>query len=188
MLRKPSVDSGDGGISSSGENANNQINNIQTYVASSKKTFIRKSALFEVSKKIIDSDLSDDSDFDTSSVAEWDVKIDYNDLSTQYKEILKSEAEHYQLMTDIMAEFPNGEKLIKKIRRIYLKKDKQHNSADEILESLYSTLELLLIQAEESTNEVASFLDEDREKCVWLIIFYVFTKCQILKLPPENKK
>lgn len=184
------VSAGDDSIITIGDN--NQIISAEsiTTLVQQKDKFIKRSLLLTVSRRIIEAGVDDDVEYDISKNTEWGAKLEFNNFSDQYKRILTSEAEHYPLIEEIMNDLEDSESLVKTVKRAYLPlekaADKSNHDADWILDGLLAKLNASLHEVEKSASEEASLKDEDREKCIWLILFYVFTRCQIFKAPATN--
>lgn len=182
---KGSISSGDDSISNVGKG--NDIRKYVTYNAP--RQAIKRSYLYDVSKQILEADIQPSKDFSIKSNAEWDEKFEHNEVSEEYREIISGEAHAYNDIQEIMSTFANSDVLIRKIRNIYLAQEKirkqKNEDGDFVLINIFNILNDSLKEHEDSLKE--RMPDEERDRCIWLLMFYTFTKCQLLKNPTEEK-
>ncbi|HET8670935.1 MAG TPA: hypothetical protein VFM05_10010 [Candidatus Saccharimonadales bacterium] len=146
---------------------------------------VRRSYLYELCQVILDSDIEPSDEDSIESNAKWQEKLDFNRVSPQYAEIFDNDSYAYDDMVEIVTAFPNGVILLRKIHNIYLEKEREREvsgqDGDFVLREVFGELERM-IDTHEDTLE-ARMADEERDRCLWLIMFYVFTQCQLLRKP-----
>lgn len=158
---------------------------LKQYINSTPSVPIRHSYLYEVCRQIIDSDLQSSEDFSIESNAAWLEKLKFNNVSDYYIEIFDNDSYAYEEVAEIMANFPNRDTLIRKVHNIYLAKEKQREQisgdGDFVLKEVFEALEAAIQKHEDSLEERT--VDEERDRSIWLLMFYVFTLCQLLRKP-----
>ena len=180
MFGGPEINAGDGS-----KNVIGDANDLRTIVLNAPQPAIHRNYLYDVSKKIIEADIKSSDDYSLESNAAWSRKLDHNNVSVQYREILTGEAYAYDVIEEIMSTFTNRDVLVKKVRHVYLVHEKtrveQQGDGDSVLQAVFNDLEKALVEHENSLTE--RMPDEERHRCIWLVMFYVFTKCQLLNKP-----
>lgn len=173
----------DGAKIDSGSDSVNIIGDGNSYHAAQPPTPSR-THLFTLCKTIIDSNIPIEEDYSLERNSAWQTKLDYNGISDEYKRILSGEEYAYDVILDIMSEFTNSEVMVLKVHHIYLDKLRQQKDSDlhpdTILTGVFDELKNLILN-DENYSHAKHILDEDRDRSIWLIMFYVFTKCKLLE-------
>ena len=158
---------------------------LKQYVSNVADVPIRRSYLYDICSQIINSDLQPSNDFSIDSNAEWMEKLKFNNVSDYYIEIFDNDSYAYEEVADIMANFPNRDTLIRKVHNVYLAKEKTRAEraldGDFVLKEVFAELDSMLDRHEDSVSE--RMVDEERDRSIWLVMFYVFTLCQLLRKP-----
>jgi hypothetical protein len=169
------VTGGDGSINIAG---NNNTANILQYEE------FQRSLLYEVCLAIKEANipLNEDDDFSTKMNSDWLEKLEYNRVKI-YAEIFQQESYAFDQLEEVIKTFPNSVGMIRKVRHIYLFVEKDREVASEdgdyVLERVFEKLAKLV---DESNRPVEKQMPlEEKERYIKLVMFYVFTRCQLLK-------
>lgn len=126
--------------------------------------------------------LEEEDQYSTRLNSDWLEKLEYNNVSV-YAEIFGEESYAYGQVEDVIREYPNSVEMVRKVRHIYLLVEKDRLRLDEdgdyVLERVFKELCQLV---DESKRPLELQLPiEQKERYIKLIMFYVFTRCQLLK-------
>lgn len=169
------VTGGDGSINIDGDGNTATILQYEEF----QRTF-----LYEVCLAIKEANihLDDDDSFSIKMNSDWLEKLEYNQVKI-YAEIFKQESYSFDKLEEVIKSFPNSVEMIRKVRHIYLfvEKDRESKSedGDYVLEEVFKQLVQLV---DESNRPIEKQMPlEEKERYIKLVMFYVFTRCQLLK-------
>lgn len=173
------IDSGYGSTNVIGDN------NLFQQIVNAPSPVVRRSYLYDICHQILEAQIEPSEDYSIEFNADWSKKLDFNNISTYYVEIFTNDAYAYAEVSEIMGSFANRETLVRKVRNIYLDKEKEREASNEdgdfVLKGVFDQLENAINIHENSLGE--RMPDEERDRCIWLLMFYTFTKCQLLRKP-----
>jgi len=126
--------------------------------------------------------LDDDDNFSIKMNSDWLEKLEYNQVKI-YAEIFQQDSYAFDQLEDVIKDFPNSVEMIRKVRHIYLFVEKERESKSEdgdyVLEQVFKQLSQLV---DESNRPIEKQIPlEEKERYIKLVMFYVFTRCQLLK-------
>lgn len=150
----------------------------------------RRSILFSVCKIIADADI-EYGEYSIEVNANWDEKLNFNNVST-YRDIFDNYASSYDEVEEILKDIPKREKMIRKIFNFYKKVEKGQDvscyDGDTVLSMVFDEIKELVNQINNTLDLEKSLIDEDIDEAIYCIMFYVFTKCKLLRIPPKENK
>lgn len=176
-MAKPtqSITTGSGGIAVIGDGADIDILKLENF---------QRSHLYDICLVIKDADipLSEDDDYSLKLPSDWIEKLKHNNVNA-YVEIFNQEADAINIVENVIKEFPNRTLIIRKIRHLYLIADTERESlskdGDFVLEQVFKELCRLVDQGTLPPENQMPL--EEKERYIKLVMFYAFTKCQLLK-------
>lgn len=142
------------------------------------------SVLHQVCKAIMESsiDVTPEDDYSLKTNSDWMEKFEYNKVAI-YVDIFDDEAPDIDQLEEVMEEFPNRSLMINKIKHVYriVEKERSDNNfdGDFVLENVFKELCRVVDESGLPTEEQTPL--EQMERYIKLIMFYAFTKCQLLK-------
>ncbi len=144
-------------------------------------TIPNRTIVYDLCMIIADSDI-EAGEYDIRSNVSWTGKLERNNV-INYLEIFDDYCDVYDDFEEILvSQYDKRDKLIRKIRHIYLsviiKNKSKEEDGDWVLDEVYNILRDTVIQANYNPNEI---ILEDIERTIILIMFYAITKCQLLK-------
>lgn len=178
--------SGDQGTSIIGDN--NKITNIT--IDKTGPHILNRSILFEVCKSISDMDIAYDDSYSIKGNSDWNAKFEYNNVD-KYIEIFENYSDAYDDVSKVINSNPKKNIMIKKIRKIYLEKEKEVNkknviNGDEIIEAVFNEIKYHIYVID--TNQDEKLIDEYVDEAIYMIMFYTFSLCKLLKPVPKECK
>lgn len=142
------------------------------------------SFLHEVCQAIMESDIpvTPEDDYSLRVNSDWMQKFDYNKV-VAYIDIFGDEAPDIDKLDEVMESFSNRTLMINKIKHIYriIEKDRhqKNEDGDFVLEGVFK--ELCKVVDESGLPIDQQIPMEQKERYIKLVMFYAFTKCQLLK-------
>ncbi len=142
------------------------------------------SVLHEVCKAIMDSEIpiTPEDDYSLKTNSDWMQKFEYNHVVT-YVDIFSDEAPDIDKLDEVMEGFSNRSLMINKIKHLYRMSEKERHEQDKdgdfVLESVFQSLCKVVDESGLPTDEQMHL--EQKERYIKLVMFYAFTKCQLLK-------
>jgi len=175
------IDAGDGSYSAIGTNNNNNTTTtVNTFVINGVK-IMKTSEIYKVCCVLAQKTLQNNYSFDVSGNANWNQKILFNQL-VKYRDIFELYMPYYDDIHTILSSSEiDGESLIRNIKTIYIniKYSTNKYSADMIIDCVFEELYKLV----EDPNPEVLVSVETKKDTIYLVVFYVFTMCQILEKP-----
>lgn len=158
---------------------NNLINtgdvNINNY--NSNPGILNRTRLYEFCEQFSFLDDLYEPDYSFELPSDISDKISYNELD-EYNEIFKDVSHTLDDVENILSNIPKRGSIIKKIKGIYLncKIDNKDKSKDQLCKLVFHKL----LEQLNYTNSEASLYEEDTYFAIQCLMYYSFTKCQIL--------
>lgn len=175
--------SGDNGTSIVGDN--NTLRTIN--IGGQAPRILNRSAIFDVCKIIAELDIEYDDEYSIQTNSDWMDKFDYNKVEL-YVEIFDNYSDRYDEVSKVLHSYLKKAIMVKKIRAVYLEVEdvrKQENlDGDYVVKQVY-----LRLKEEVCYSALISgcdLLDEEVDEAIYLIMFYAFTKCKLLKPVPKG--
>lgn len=146
------------------------------------------SILHQVCKAIMESDISvtPEDDYSLKTNSNWMKKFEYNKV-VAYIDIFDDEAPDIDQLEEVMEGFPNRVLMINKIKHIYRMVAKESPESefdgDFVLETVFKDLCKVIDESGFPADDQTPL--EQMERYIKLVMFYAFTKCQLLK-PVDN--
>lgn len=176
--------SGDNGTSVVGNN--NTFNTVQ--FDNQTPRILRRSAIFDICKIIAELDIEYDDEYSIQSNSDWMEKFDYNNVQ-HYVKIFDNYSDGYDEVSKVLNGYLKKTIMVKKICTVYLEVEKvreQENlDGDYVIKQVY-----LRLKEEVCYNDLinnSDLLDEEVDQAIYLIMFYAFTKCKLLKPVPKGE-
>ena len=145
----------------------------------------QSSILYDVCRAVMeaDIDLTPEDEYSLHTNSNWMKKFDYNKV-VKFVDIFNDEAPDIDRLEEIMESFANNRTLlINKIKHVYRIIEKERTKANEdgdfVLEGVFK--ELCKVVDESGRPLDKQIPMEQKERYIKLIMFYAFTKCQLLK-------
>lgn len=182
VLNNQSARSGDNGTSIVGDG-----NRLTTYNFGNRTpNILRRSAIFDVCKIIANLDIEYDDEYSIQNNSDWMEKFDYNNVDL-YVSIFDNYSDGYDEVVKVLQEYLKKTIMVKKIRTLYLEAEKAREQGqfdgDYVVKHVFDCL-----KAEVCYNALMSeseLLDEEVDEAIYMIMFYCFTKCKLLKPVPR---
>ncbi|SDZ68647.1 hypothetical protein SAMN05421736_13710 [Evansella caseinilytica] len=177
--------SGDNGTSIVGDK-----NNLNTFNFGSKTPkILKRSAIFDVCKIIAELDIDYDDEYSIQKNSDWMEKFEYNKVDL-YVEIFDNYSDGYDEVSKVLQGYLKKTIMVKKIRTVYLEvervREKENLDGDYVIKQVFQRLkEEVCYNSYINENDL---LDEEVDEAIYLIIFYVFTKCKLLKPVPKDEE
>lgn len=179
----PAAKAGDNGVAIVGNN------NTVISLDKNSPQIIPRSYIADICKSIADMNIEFDDDYSIQQNSDWMDKFNYNLVHT-YVDIFDNYSDGYDDLIDILRGNKRRSVMVMKIRTVYLKIDgsrPKNTDGDYIIEQVFKTLKDEIC----NQNLIApiNLADEEIDSAIYLIMFYAFTKCKLLKpVPKEEKK
>ncbi|UOR13600.1 hypothetical protein [Halobacillus amylolyticus] len=185
MAFSHSARSGDNGTSIVGDD--NTLTSI--YFDNHTPKILKRSAIFEVCKIIAELEIDYDEEYSIQKNSDWMEKFDYNEVDL-YIEIFDNYSDGYDEVSKVIQHYLNKTIMIKKIRTVYLEvekvRGKEKLDGDYVIKKVFDRLkEEICYSALIGGSEL---LDEEVDAAIYMIMFYAFTKCKLLKPVPKVVK
>lgn len=174
--------SGDNGTSVVGDgNVFNTVN-FDSYVPK----VLPRSVISNVCKMIAEMEIEYDDDYSIQQNSDWMEKLAYNEVKV-FVEIFDNYSDGYDEVSKILQTHLKRTAMVMKIRTVYIKVDSakpEGADGDYIISEIFKELKEEVCCQELIRPE--GLYDEDVEAAIYLIMFYAFTKCKILKPVPKG--
>ncbi|MFD3261399.1 hypothetical protein ACE3MQ_22655 [Paenibacillus lentus] len=183
MALSNSASSGNNGTSIVGDK-----NNLTTInLGSRTPKILKRSAIFEVCKIIAELDIDYDDEYSIQKNSDWMEKFEYNKVDL-YIEIFDNYSDGYDEVSKVLHGYLKKTLMVKKIRTVYLEvekvREKEELDGDYVIKQVFDRLkEEVCYNALISESDL---LDEEVDEAIYLIMFYAFTKCKLLKPLPKD--
>ncbi|HFE9852557.1 TPA: hypothetical protein ACGBG5_003359 [Enterococcus faecalis] len=177
-----SAKSGDNGTSIVGDK--NSIINVK--FGSKTPKILSRSLISSICKTIGDMDIEYENEYSIQKNSDWMEKFEYNGVDL-YIDVFDNYSDGYDEVSKILQGHLKKTAMIMKIRTIYLKIEHSRpdgENGDYIISRIFDILKEEVC-CQELINPVG-LIDEDVDAAIYLIMFYVFTKCKILKVVPKD--
>lgn len=183
MALSNSAKSGDKGTSIVGNE-----NTLITYnFGSHTPKILKRSVIFDVCKIIAELDIDYVDEYSIQNNSDWMEKFEYNKVDL-YIEIFDNYSDGYDEVSKVLHGYLKKLIMIKKIRTVYLEvekvREKEKLDGDYVIKQVFNRL-----KEEVCTRALISgsdLLDEEVDEAIYLIMFYAFTKCKLLKPVPKD--
>lgn len=181
---------GDNSTAKSGDNGTSVVGdgNVITSVNfdSHVPKVLPRSILSSICKTISEMEIDYVDDYSIQHNSDWMEKFSYNEVKV-YVEIFDNYSDGYDEVVKILQTNLKRATMVKKIRTVYLKVDSakpEGEGSDYIISEIFRILkEEVCVQELIRPDDL---YDEDVEEAIYLIMFYAFTKCKILKPVPKG--
>ncbi|MCL1702436.1 hypothetical protein [Lysinibacillus sp. Bpr_S20] len=183
MALSSSARSGDNGTSIVGDG-----NNLTTFnFGSQTPKILKRSAIFDVCKTIAELDIDYDDEYSIQNNSDWMEKFEYNKVDL-YVGIFDNYSDGYDEVSKVLHGYLKKTIMVKKIRTVYLEVEKVREEekldGDYVIKQVFNRLkEEVCYSALISESDL---LDEEVDQAIYLIMFYAFTKCKLLKPVPKD--
>lgn len=145
---------------------------------------VQESEIHNICNILASTPLKRPTKLDVSKNADWLKKICFNDLK-KYKEKFEIYMPYYDNVENVItASDIDGETVLRNIKSIYIdiKYSEESYTSDRIIDLVYTELEGIV----RASVQQLTIKYERLRDALHLIIFYAFTFCQLLEVPPEN--
>jgi len=178
-----SARSGDNGTSLVGDN-----NRLTTFnLGSQTPRILNRTAIFDVCKTIAELDIDYDDDYSIQSNSDWMEKFEYNEVDA-YIEVFDNYSDGYDVVSKVLQSYLKKTVMVKKVRTVYLEvekvRKKENLDGDYIIEQVFCRLKEEVCYS--ALISESNLIDEEVDEAIYLIMFYVFTKCKLLKPIPKD--
>ncbi|MBC1484159.1 hypothetical protein HCJ58_00040 [Listeria sp. FSL L7-1509] len=178
MEQRNKAQSGDYSISSVGDG-----NAISIFNGSIPKT-IKRSIVFDVCMLIAETELDYVDEYSIRENVDWNEKLEFNRVGI-FVDIFENYSNGYTEVEKILRGYTKREVMVKKIHTIYLKKEKEREKLDKdsdfVLEEVFNQIKENICSVYFLSDSADTLIDEEVDEAIYLIMFYVFTKCKLLK-------
>ena len=178
-----SARSGDNGTSLVGDN-----NTLITFnFGSQTPRILNRSAIFDVCKTIAELDIEYDDEYSIQTNSDWMEKFVHNEVDL-YIEVFDNYSDGYDEVSKVLHSYLKKTVMVKKIRTVYLEVEKVRKQekfdGDYVIEQVFRRLkEEVCYSALISETDL---FNEEVDEAIYLIMFYAFTKCKLLKPVPKG--
>ncbi len=141
----------------------------------------KRSLIYEVCKMIAEKDFEDSSEYSISQNVNWTRKIEYNDIK-KYKILFEEYSFAREDIEELLEGYEKRTTLIKHIKTFYINSvfELPDENNDCKLDWVFTKLCIIVDEADGFTDKIYV---EDRNQAIYQLMFYAFTKCQILEIP-----
>lgn len=143
---------------------------------------VPRSVLYSICLDISKIDIDTSTEFSISKNADWENKINYNNLQI-FQGIFEDYCGGYFGVEEVLEGDTQSEIMVLKVKNLFkhICINNHNNSNDQKLFELYTKIQKK-IEHHYSIND-GNITEEQFDKAVYQIMFYVFVKCQILEIP-----
>lgn len=174
--------SGDGNINNSSITHN--------YYASGNQLPLSKSKMYELLGSFMRSQVSESEDYSLKLPAEMNRKLRFNNASIHI-EIFETYSEDYACLSEVIADFPGSELIVRKLREIFIRHAPRDNSknrviddGDECLNHIEAEVKEIIIS--DKDFNATEYLREEVERFSIALVAYGVSKCKILENPDDH--
>ncbi|MBT2261405.1 hypothetical protein [Bacillus safensis] len=183
MALSNSARSGDNGTSIVGNE--NKLTTVN--IGSQTPKILKRSAIFDVCKIIAELDIDYDDEYSIQNNSDWMEKFEHNKVKV-YVEIFDNYSDGYDEVSKVLNGYLKKSIMVKKIRTVYLEVEKVREEekfdGDYVINQVFNRIkEEVCYSALISESDL---LDEEVDEAIYLIMFYAFTKCKLLKPVPKD--
>lgn len=172
--RNASLKSSDGNIINTGDTIN------KFYSPSAK--VLNRTRLYEFCKQFESLNGLDEPDYSMELPSDITDKISYNELD-EYKEIFIDVSHTLEDVESILSNIPKRGSIIRRIKGIYLNSKIQNKDTNKDL--LCNLVFNELLESVNCSDDETSLFQEDTYFAIQCLMYYAFTKCQILDRVPN---
>lgn len=175
----------------SGDNGTSVVGNQNTFTTikfgSQTPKILKRSAIFDVCKTIAELDIDYDDEYSIQNNSDWMEKFEYNKVDL-YVEIFDNYSDGYDEVSKVLQGYLKKTIMVKKIRTVYLEfekvREQEKLDGDYVVKQVFDRLkEEVCYSALISESDL---LDEEVDAAIYMIMFYAFTKCKLLKPVPKD--
>ncbi|MBC1458504.1 hypothetical protein [Listeria newyorkensis] len=154
-------------------------NNIIKPLSHPKRNFI-----FDICKLIAEADFSNVLEYSISNISGWQHKIEFNKI-IKYKSIFEEYSFAREDIEELLNGFEKRTMLVRHIKTMYIHTlhDNPESSNDNRLDIVFQ--QMCRIVDDVNTSAEGLYLEE-RDEAIYQLMFYAFTKCQLLMVPSEE--
>lgn len=176
--------SGDNGTSIVGDKNILKIYNFDSQTPK----ILKRSVIFDVCKTIAELDIDYDDEYSIQNNSDWMEKFEYNKVDI-YVEVFDNYSDGYNEVSKILHGYLKKAIMVKKIRTVYLElekvRERKNLDGDYIIKQVFNRLKEEVCYSSLITE--ADLFDEEIDEAIYLLLFYAFTKCKLLKPVTEDK-
>lgn len=147
----------------------------------------KRSALFEICSTIAEKEIEYNDDYSLFENVDWTEKLEFNNVDI-YSNIFDTYSDGYMEIEEVLQSYNKREIMVKKIHTLYLKSEKKRIENDEdgdfVLDLVFDEIKTIIQRHAHFNN--SDLLEENIDEAIYLIMFYIFTKCKLLKKPPKE--
>ncbi|MBC2174231.1 hypothetical protein [Listeria booriae] len=174
--------SGDYGISSVGDGT--VINVFNGVIPKSMK----RSVVHEICVRVAETDLDYVDEYSIRGNVDWNEKLEFNRVGI-FVDIFENYSDGYTEVEKILVGYPERDVMVKKIHTMYLKQEREREKLDKdsdfVLEEVFNQIKETVCLGHYFSDSEDNLIDEEVDEAIYLIMFYVFTKCKLLKKPTK---
>lgn len=163
---------------------NNKVStgDIENYYDIHPNMMLNKTRLYEFCKHFSELDEYDEPEYNTDLPSDITDKINYNQLN-EFKEVFESVTHTLEDTENILSNIPRRNSIVRRIKGIYIQHKIENANAtkDKLCMLVFNDLLKTIHNSEGSDN---LFL-EDTYFAIQALMYYAFTKCQILERVPS---
>ena len=184
MVLGSNARSGDYGTSIVGDNNTHKTFNIGTQTP----RILNRSAIFDVCKTIAELNIEYDDEYSIQTNSDWMEKFEYNKVDL-YIDVFDNYSDGYDEVSKVLHSYLKKTIMIKKIRTVYLEVEKVRKKdkldGDYVIQEVFRRLKEEVCYS--ALIGESDLLDEEVDEAIYLIMFYAFTKCKLLKPVPKGE-
>ncbi|WP_407371123.1 hypothetical protein [Carnobacterium sp.] len=157
----------------------NIVNQYISPVRQPKRAFI-----YDICKIIVEKNFDGSVEYSISDNVNWSLKIEYNEI-VKYKMLFDEYSFAREDIEGLLDGYESRTILIRSFKRLYVDSvcDFPDKSNDDRLDWIFKEL---CKAVDEASDPMASMYIEERDQAILQLMFYAFTKCQILEKPPKK--
>ncbi|STD27412.1 ABC-three component system protein [Enterococcus mundtii] len=142
----------------------------------------KRSLIYDVCKMIAEKDFEETSEYSIYQNINWTRKIEYNEIK-KYKILFEEYSFAREDIEELLEGYEKRTTLIKHIKTLYINSifELPDEDNDVKLDWVFTNLCTIVDEADNYTDKIYM---EDRDQAIYQLMFYAFTKCQILEIPP----
>ncbi|HFK1513852.1 hypothetical protein [Bacillus paranthracis] len=146
-----------------------------------------RSFLYDVCCTIADANIEETAEYSISTNSEWSAKMKYNKIK-KYAALFDLHSYSYGDVEEILENFEKRTTLIRHIKGIYVVFliEQEELSKDKILDLVFDELKRIVIECNVSSGNLLT--EEQKSETIYQVMFYAFTKCQLLDPIPESER